>query len=85
MSANPRVKSKVPSSVFEKSLKTDFKGLFKALGKGVGHAATGKWAELSNDAIESLGSIGLATNPGELASLLIRRGATRALFDLGNL
>jgi uncharacterized protein YjbI with pentapeptide repeats len=80
--ASPRLKTKVPVSVFQKPLKADMKGLFKSLGKGLGHVATGKWAELSSDAVESLGAIGLVTDPGELASLLIRRSAVRAVFEL---
>ena len=37
---------------------------------------------LGTDTVEALSAIGLATEPGELAFLLIRRSITKALFDL---
>jgi hypothetical protein len=43
---SPKLKTKKPVSVFFKPVKADFKDLFKALAKGVGHTATGKWVEL---------------------------------------
>jgi uncharacterized protein YjbI with pentapeptide repeats len=80
--ANPKLSASKPISAFEKPLKADVKALFKGLSKGVGHAAMGKWEELGNDAAESLGALGLVTEPSELASLLIQRSLIRALFDL---
>jgi uncharacterized protein YjbI with pentapeptide repeats len=80
--ATPKLTAKKQISAFEKPLKSDFIGLFKGLSKGVGHAAVGKWEELGNDSVEALGAIGLVTEPGELASLLIQRSITRALFEL---
>ncbi|MDD2852828.1 MAG: hypothetical protein PHY09_13135 [Desulfuromonadaceae bacterium] len=80
--ASPKLKIKKPKSTFEKPLQADFKGLFKSLAKGIGHTATGKWEELGNDAVEGLSAIGLASEPSELAFLLIHRSVTRALFDL---
>src|SRR5208337_1379843 len=71
-----------PQNVFFKPLTVEPKALFKALSKGVGHTAVGKWEELANDTVEALSAIGLATEPGELAFLLIRRSITKALFDL---
>jgi len=38
--------------------------------------------ELGNDTVETLSAVGLTTEPGELAFLLIRRSLTKALFDL---
>ena len=66
------MKVKKAVSVLFKPVKADFKDLFKALAKGVGHTATGKWVELGTDAVETLSALGLATEPGELAFLLIR-------------
>lgn len=80
--SNPKLKTKRPVNVFFKPLKADFKDLFKALAKGIGHTAGGKWAELGADAVEALSAIGLTTEPGELAFLLIRRSITLALFEL---
>ena len=73
---------KKPVSVLFKPVKADFKDLFKALAKGVGHTATGKWIELGSDSVEALSALGLATEPGELAFLLIRRSLTMAVFEL---
>lgn len=80
--ASPKLKVQKPKNTFDKPLQADFKGIFKSLAKGIGHTATGKWEELGNDAIEGLSAIGLASEPAELAFLLIHRSVTRALFDL---
>jgi len=79
---SPKLKVKKPVPVLFKPVKADFKDLFKALAKGVGHTATGKWVELGADAVEALAALGLTTEPGELAFLLIRRSLTAAVFDL---
>lgn len=80
--STPKLKIQKPKSTFEKPLQADFKGLFKSLTKAIGHTSTGKWEELGNDAVEGLSAIGLASEPAELAFLLIHRSVTRALFDL---
>jgi hypothetical protein len=79
---SPKLKVKKPVSALFKPVKADFKDLFKALAKGVGHTATGKWFDLGTDAVETLSALGLATDPGELAFLLIRRSLTMAVFEL---
>ena len=79
---SPKLKVKKPVSVLFKPVKADFKDLFKALAKGVGHTATGKWIELGGDAVETLSALGLTTEPGELVFLLIRRSLTMAVFEL---
>lgn len=80
--ASPKLKVKKPVSTLEKPLKADLKQLFKALAKGIGHTAVGKWEELGTDTVEALSALGLSTEPGELAFLLIRRSLTIALFEL---
>jgi hypothetical protein len=55
------LKLKKPVSALFKPVKVDFKDLFKALAKGVGHTATGKWIELGGDAVETLSALGLAS------------------------
>ena len=80
--SNPKLKATSPKNAFKKPLQADFKELFKALSKGIGHTACGKWEEIGTDAVETLSAIGLATEPGELAFLLIRRSITTAIFDL---
>jgi uncharacterized protein YjbI with pentapeptide repeats len=79
---SPKLKVQKPVSVLHKPVKADFKDLFKALAKGVGHTATGKWVELGGDAVEALSALGLTTQPGELVFLLVRRSLTMAVFEL---
>jgi uncharacterized protein YjbI with pentapeptide repeats len=80
--ADPKFKVKKPINALNKPITLDVKAIFKALAKGIGHGVGGKWEELANDSVEALSAIGLATEPGELAYLLLRRSMTRALFDL---
>jgi uncharacterized protein YjbI with pentapeptide repeats len=82
MPKTPKLKAIKPKSALEKPLQADFKGLFKALTKGVTHSVVGKWEELGNDAVEALGAVGLSTEPGELAFLLVQRAIAKAAFDL---
>lgn len=77
-----KIKVKEPLNVFEKPLQAELKPLFKALSKAIGHTIVGKWEELGTDTVEALSAIGLSTEPGELAFLLIRRSLTKALFEL---
>ena len=79
---SPKLRVKTPVPVLFKPVKVDFKDLFKAFAKGVGHTATGKWVELGADAVEAMSALGLTTEPGELAFLLIRRSLTLAVFEL---
>lgn len=71
--SSPKLKAKKSQSVFTKPLTFDFRELFKALSKDIGHTVVGKWEELGTDAVEALSAIGLSIEPGELAFLLIRR------------
>ncbi|MEK6334004.1 MAG: pentapeptide repeat-containing protein [Acidobacteriota bacterium] len=78
----PKLKTQKPVPVLFKPIKVDFKDLFKALAKAIGHTAAGKWIELGADAVEALSALGLKTEPGELAFVLIRRSLTMAVFEL---
>lgn len=80
--SNPKLVAKKPKSAFDKSIQVDFKGLFKSISNGIIHATSGKWEEVANDAVETLSAIGIATEPEELAFLLIRRSLIKALFEL---
>jgi uncharacterized protein YjbI with pentapeptide repeats len=82
MTTNPNLQVSEPVNVFLKPVQIDFKGLFKGLAKGIGHTVVGKWEELGNDAVETFSAIGVSTEPGELAFLLLRRSLTKAVFDL---
>ena len=77
-----KIRAKAPPNFFSKALTIDIAAIFKALGKGVGHTATGKWAELGADTVEALASIGLSTKPDELAFILIQRSLIGSLFAL---
>ena len=80
--SNPSILLTKPKNAFNKPLTVELKALFKALAKGFGHTAFGKWEELGADTAEALSAIGLSTEPGELAFLLIHRSLTKALFEL---
>jgi uncharacterized protein YjbI with pentapeptide repeats len=77
-----KIKATKPKNIFIKPLEINFKELFTGLSKGIGHTITGKWEEIGTDVVETLSAIGLATDPSELAFLLIRRSITQALFNL---
>ena len=80
--STPKLKISKPENILLKPLTADFKSLFKALAKGVTHGVVGKWEEIGNDAVEALSAIGLTTDPGELAFLLVQRSLTRAMVEL---
>jgi hypothetical protein len=80
--AGPALVIKKPISALHKPLQADFKGLFKSLAKLAAHGFSGKWAEVAPDAAEALSAVGLATEPGELAWLLVNRSLSRAMYDL---
>jgi hypothetical protein len=82
MAKSPKLTPKQPENVLNKPLTFNFKDLFKALSKGIGHAVGFKWEELANDTVEALCAIGLSTEPRELAFLLLKRSLAKCLFEL---
>jgi len=58
-----RAEGNKTKNTFTKPLKADFKELFKALSKGIGHIAIGKWEEVGADTVEALSAIGLSHRP----------------------
>lgn len=78
----PKIHAQKPKNLLLRPVAADFKELFKALGKGVGHMATAKWDELAGDAVEALAALGLSSEPGEVAYSLVRKAATQAAFAL---
>ncbi|HYL05147.1 MAG TPA: pentapeptide repeat-containing protein, partial [Thermoanaerobaculia bacterium] len=76
------IQVKQPVSVWNRPLRADGKGIFKALGKGVAHLASGQWAALGADAVDGLTAVGLGQDAGELAWLLIRRALLAAMVEL---
>ena len=71
-----------PVSVWNRPLKANFKDLFKAMGKGVIDGAIGKWEGVAGDVVEASVAIGLETDPGQRAWLLIYRSLERAIAKL---
>ena len=72
-----------PISAWNKPFKTNFKNLFKALGKAGVDAATGQWVGLGKDAVDALSAIGLdSKEPTELSWALIYNALSRAMFGL---
>ena len=76
------IQVKQPVSVWNRPLQADGTGIFKALGKGVAHWASGQWAALGADAVEGLTAVGLGQDAGELAWLLLRRALLAAMVEL---
>lgn len=70
-----------PVTAWNKSLKTNFKDAFKALGKAGVDAATGNWVGVGKDAIDALSAVGLESKePEALAWALIFNSLKRAMF-----
>jgi uncharacterized protein YjbI with pentapeptide repeats len=73
-----------PASVWNKakSIKADFRELFKSLGKAGIDGFLGKWEEVAKDIVEASASLGLAEAPEEIAWVLIYRALVQAMLDL---
>lgn len=71
-----------PTSLWNKPLKADFKGFFKALTKAAGNGASGNWGRASSDAVDAFSAVGLGKDCGEVAWLLIQRSLTQAVYTL---
>jgi uncharacterized protein YjbI with pentapeptide repeats len=83
MSAStPNLRSSKPIATLQKEVTIDLGHLLKAVASAIGHTALGKWEKLGDDAADTLYAIGVQTDPGELASLLVRRALAKAIFEL---
>jgi hypothetical protein len=71
-----------PASVWNKakSIKADFRELFKSLGKAGIDGFLGKWEEVAKDIVEASASLGLAESPEEIAWVLIYRALVQAIL-----
>jgi hypothetical protein len=79
--SGPALKVEKPKSVFERSFRVDYKGLFKSLSKGAIYAAGRKLEEVGIDATETLSALGLKTeDPGKIAFLLINHSISDAIY-----
>lgn len=75
-------KATKPVSVWNREVKVDFKGVFRALTKAASHGFAQKWEDLIGDFGELVASLGLGTKPAEFAWLLINRALARAMHEL---
>jgi hypothetical protein len=82
MTTGPGFPIKKPVSVWNRPLKANFKDLFKSLSKAAIHGVSGNWKEASLQAVEAFAAIGLATDCGEVAWVLIQRGLIKAIYSL---
>ncbi|MFA7243006.1 MAG: pentapeptide repeat-containing protein [Sulfuricellaceae bacterium] len=79
----PTLSAQKPPSSLTQPLKFDFKDLATALVKGVGHAALGKFDDLTDDGADALAAIGLeGKTPEALLYLLLQRALQQALVAL---
>ena len=76
------IKLKKPISVWNKPLKTNFGDFFKSLSKLVAHSAAGNWTDAAIDVAEALTQLGLSTEAGEKAWLLLRGAIERSMVEL---
>lgn len=82
MSSQSGIRVSKPVVVWNKSIKADFKELFKSLGKAAINSALGKWDSVATDVVDASAALGLAQTPEEIAWLLVYRSLTQALFSL---
>ncbi len=71
-----------PVAAWNKSIKADFKELFKSLGKAAINTALGKWDSVATDVVDGAAALGLAETPEEIAWLLIYRSLIQAMASL---
>ncbi|WP_252241935.1 pentapeptide repeat-containing protein [Clostridium sp. ZBS18] len=75
---------KKPKSMWEKSVKVDFKSLFKSLSKSVVQGAFGNWADAITEAIDIIPCFSLENKPEDKAWKLIYSSAVYSIFDIVN-
>jgi uncharacterized protein YjbI with pentapeptide repeats len=73
---------KKPISVLDRQLTVSWKGLWLALGKAAAHASVGNFDDLPSDLVDVGAAVGIVTDAGDAAWLLVRRSLGRALADL---
>src|SRR5262249_44363054 len=79
---DPSFPAKKPVALWNKTLKADFKGLFRALSKGALHGFTGQWTALGGDAVDLLSSLGIDSRDApQIAWILIRQSLLSAMAD----
>ncbi len=71
-----------PVSAWNKPLKTDFKKLFVSLSKATTDGLLGKWENLGIDLVESAATLGLKSEPGQVAWILINNALSQSIFQL---
>lgn len=71
-----------PVSVWNRPLKVNYKDLFIALGKAAADGVMGKWDSIAGDLIDAATAIGLGTDAGQIAYLLLYRSLARTIASL---
>ena len=71
-----------PVKAWNKPLKADFRDFFKGLTKAIAHGAIGEWVSSGCDLADAVAAIGLKTEPGERAWILIRRALSAATWEV---
>ncbi|NES22514.1 MAG: hypothetical protein F6K41_27245 [Symploca sp. SIO3E6] len=82
MSGEPGIQVEKSVSVLRKDIKVNPKSLFVSLVKATINGAFLKWDELAKSGVEVLDALGLKTEPGAIAGLLIVRSLMQAMQDL---
>ena len=73
---------KKPVKLWNKKLQTNFKDLFKSLGKAAINGGLGNWSGVGASMVDASAALGLQDEPGEIAWLLIYKSLVRAIFAL---
>ncbi|NES20715.1 MAG: hypothetical protein F6K41_17720, partial [Symploca sp. SIO3E6] len=81
MSREPGIQVEKSVSVLRKDIKVNPKSLFVSLGKAAINGTFLKWDELAKSGVEILDALGLKTEPGAIAGLLIVRSLMQAMQD----
>jgi uncharacterized protein YjbI with pentapeptide repeats len=71
-----------PKSVWQRSIKVDFRKMFMAVGKVAVDLATLSWDSVAKDGLGAVDALGLAETPGQAAGRLLGRALTRAVVEL---
>jgi Pentapeptide repeats (8 copies) len=71
-----------PVSIWKRPVNVNPRDLFKALGKAALDGALMKWDSLGGDLIEATAAMGLGTEPGQVAWLLIYRSIGQAMASV---
>ncbi len=81
-SSSTKISTTGPINIFLKPVTINFKELFKAAAKGVGHTVALEWTKLAADTIEAIGSLESADRARRDEIPLVQRALVGSLFGL---